>query len=52
MEFKEANSGRTDVQAIRENYITVTPLQFNLTCASGLASLQQWQLQFSGYSSS
>jgi 5'-nucleotidase len=52
MEFKEANSGLTDVQAIRENYITVTPLQFNLTCASGLTTLQQWQLQFSGYSSS
>jgi 5'-nucleotidase len=26
----------TDVQAIRENYITVTPLQFNLTCGVGI----------------
>jgi 5'-nucleotidase len=33
----------TDVQAIRQNYITVTPLQYNLTCASSLASLQSWQ---------
>lgn len=36
----------TDVQAIRHNYITVTPLQYNLTCALGLASLQTWQAQF------
>jgi 5'-nucleotidase len=34
----------TDVQANRQNYITITPLQYNLTCASGLASLQGWQL--------
>ncbi|HEY9641958.1 MAG TPA: 5'/3'-nucleotidase SurE [Coleofasciculaceae cyanobacterium] len=33
----------TDVQAIRQNYITITPLQYNLTCASGLAALQHWQ---------
>jgi 5'-nucleotidase len=33
----------TDVQAIRQNYITITPLQYNLTCASGLACLQKWQ---------
>ena len=33
----------TDVQAIRQNYITVTPLQYNLTCAVGLESLQKWQ---------
>jgi 5'-nucleotidase len=30
----------TDVQAIRQNYITLTPLQCNLTCATGLADLQ------------
>ncbi|NJO41262.1 MAG: 5'/3'-nucleotidase SurE [Cyanobacteria bacterium CRU_2_1] len=34
----------TDVQAIRQNYITITPLQYNLTCALGLASLQNWQV--------
>jgi 5'-nucleotidase len=33
----------TDVQAIRQNYIAITPLQYNLTCASGLAALQHWQ---------
>ncbi|NJR64969.1 MAG: 5'/3'-nucleotidase SurE [Leptolyngbyaceae cyanobacterium CRU_2_3] len=37
---------QTDVQAIRQNYITITPLQYNLTCASGLASLQNWQNVF------
>lgn len=36
----------TDVQAIRENYITVTPLQYNLTSISGLAKLQNWQPNF------
>jgi 5'-nucleotidase len=36
----------TDVQAIRQNYITVTPLQYNLTCGLGLANLQNWQLHF------
>lgn len=34
----------TDVQAIRQNYITVTPLQYNLTCASSIAHLQQRHL--------
>lgn len=33
----------TDVQAIRQNYITVTPLQYNLTCAVGIANLQRRQ---------
>lgn len=30
----------TDVQAIRDRYITVTPLQYNLTDAAGVNSLQ------------
>jgi 5'-nucleotidase len=29
----------TDVQAIKENYITVTPLQYNLSCGAGLKHL-------------
>jgi len=32
----------TDVQAIRKNYITVTPLKYNLTYASGLETLTAW----------
>ncbi|MBD1999531.1 5'/3'-nucleotidase SurE [Oculatella sp. FACHB-28] len=41
-----ANQTMTDVQAIRQNYITVTPLQYNLTCKLGLANLKDWQLNF------
>jgi 5'-nucleotidase len=36
----------TDVEAIRQNCITVTPLQYNLTYASGLQQLSQRQLNF------
>lgn len=35
----------TDVQAIRNNYITITPLQYNLTSVSGLTSLQTWKFE-------
>lgn len=42
--FKETP---TDVQVIRQNYITITPLQYNLTCALGLERLQKWQACFS-----
>lgn len=34
----------TDVRAIQQNYITITPLQYNLTCAIGLESLASWKL--------
>jgi 5'-nucleotidase len=36
----------TDVQAIRENYITITPLQYNLTYAAGLNQLLKWDFNF------
>lgn len=36
----------TDVHAIRQNFITLTPLQYNLTCASGLASLHDLKLEW------
>jgi 5'-nucleotidase len=32
----------TDVQAIRDNYITITPLHYNLTSPSGLRNMQKW----------
>jgi 5'-nucleotidase len=35
----------TDVQAIRDNRITVTPLQYNLTCGADLHCLQDWQFE-------
>ena len=34
----------TDVQAIREKYITITPLQYNLTYGKELGYLQQWKI--------
>jgi len=37
----------TDVQAIRNNWITITPLQYNLTSRTGLESLQQLNFSFS-----
>jgi len=41
-----AEAAMTDVQAIRENFITVTPLQYNLTSGQGLNHLQNWSLKF------
>ncbi|SRR5579883_2643830 len=38
----------TDVQAIRDNYITLTPLQYNLTATTGLTCLQNWTFNFPG----
>lgn len=35
----------TDVHAIQANYITVTPLQYNLTSLLGLDQLNRWQKQ-------
>lgn len=40
----------TDVQAIRQNYITVTPLQYNLTSVAGLNQLPKWEFNFPFYS--
>ncbi|MCU0540808.1 MAG: 5'/3'-nucleotidase SurE [Oscillatoriaceae cyanobacterium Prado104] len=40
----------TDVEAIRRNCITITPLQYNLTSSVGLHALQEWQ--FAGFSRS
>jgi 5'-nucleotidase len=42
---QEVHQIPTDVQAIRNNYITITPLQYNLTSMVGLESLQQLKFQ-------
>ncbi len=34
----------TDIQAIREKYITITPLQYNLTYGKQLGYLQKWKI--------
>ncbi|HEY9748714.1 MAG TPA: 5'/3'-nucleotidase SurE [Allocoleopsis sp.] len=49
VDLKAGNQALTDVQAIRNNYITVTPLQYNLTSVDGITSLQKWQLNFPDY---
>jgi 5'-nucleotidase len=33
----------TDVEAIRKNYITLTPLHYNFTSLEGLEILQEWE---------
>ena len=38
----------TDVQAIRQNYITLTPLQYNLTYAAALHHLPEWKFESFG----
>ncbi|WP_017315888.1 5'/3'-nucleotidase SurE [Mastigocladopsis repens] len=35
-----------DVHIIRKNYISITPLQYNLTYANGLNQLSQWNFEF------
>lgn len=35
-----------DVHIIRKNYISITPLQYNLTYANGLKKLSQWNFKF------
>ncbi len=41
-----ADLAPTDVHAIRQNYITVTPLQYNLTSIPGLERLKDWAMKF------
>lgn len=36
----------TDVQAIRNHHISITPLQYNLSNVTGLANLQDWKIHF------
>ncbi|NJR24409.1 MAG: 5'/3'-nucleotidase SurE [Richelia sp. CSU_2_1] len=52
-EIPAPDAGRdipTDVEAIRRNCITITPLQYNLTSSVGLHALREWQ--FAGFSGS
>lgn len=35
-----------DVHVIRKNYISITPLQYNLTYATGLYKLSEWNFKF------
>ncbi|MGG6294216.1 5'/3'-nucleotidase SurE [Leptolyngbya sp. AN02str] len=44
MDLEWMQSVETDVHAIRQSYITITPLQYNLTSVHGLAALQGLQI--------
>ncbi|BAY11906.1 5'/3'-nucleotidase SurE [Calothrix sp. NIES-2098] len=35
-----------DVHVIRKNYISITPLQYNLTYATGINQLSEWEFKF------
>jgi 5'-nucleotidase len=35
-----------DVHVIRKNYISITPLQYNLTYATGITELSDWEFKF------
>jgi 5'-nucleotidase len=36
----------TDVEVMRHNFISITPLQYNLTYANGLHQLSRWEFKF------
>jgi 5'-nucleotidase len=36
----------TDVEVMRNNFISITPLQYNLTYANGLHQLSRWEFKF------
>lgn len=44
--FEALDQVPADVEAIRDHYITMTPLQYNLTSLLGLPQLQHWKAQF------
>jgi 5'-nucleotidase len=43
--FSDLQQVPADVDAIRRNLITITPLQYNLTSPLGMGQLQSWQRQ-------
>jgi 5'-nucleotidase len=41
-------NGMSDIAALRERFISVTPLQFDFTAYSALEELDSWELKFNG----
>lgn len=41
-------NGMSDIHALRDHYISVTPLQFDFTNYDALETLQSWNLKFNG----
>jgi 5'-nucleotidase len=39
---EEEAEADTDIQAIRDNYVTITPLKYDLTLATAMPFLQTW----------
>ena len=42
------NNGMSDIAAVRERFISVTPLQFDFTAYNALEELSTWELRFNG----
>ncbi|NUN63791.1 5'/3'-nucleotidase SurE [Pseudanabaena biceps] len=40
--IEEEADADTDIQAIRDNYVAITPLKYDLTYATAMSSLQSW----------
>ncbi|MDX2256430.1 MAG: 5'/3'-nucleotidase SurE [Pseudanabaenaceae cyanobacterium bins.39] len=47
---EEEAEPNTDIQAIRDNYITITPLKYDLTLTTALSDLQDWTANLEGHS--
>jgi 5'-nucleotidase len=45
---KADREGVSDISALRDSYISITPLQFDFTAYSFLEELQSWDLRFNG----
>jgi 5'-nucleotidase len=45
-DFADLDQIPADVEAIQQNLITITPLQYNLTSPLGIGQLRSWQAQF------
>ena len=43
-----AEEGETDVSALRKGFVTLTPLDFDLTKRSELAEMERWQFNLAG----
>jgi 5'-nucleotidase len=49
---EEEAEADTDIQAIRDNYVTITPLKYDLTFSSAMPFLQTWTEKLTALSSS
>ena len=45
MKFNEVEQG-TDCEMVAENYISITPIHFDLTHFKALETLREWNIEF------